>query len=211
MSIVPNFKFRQFYKDLAYKAQYGLTETECEESVKETCDFFGIPLPLLIHDITNDKDDQGTKIWFKDTHTMSDDVLDFDLKQLKKLGVHDKMAFSLIVTHEMTHRIFINKWLPGPDLGQWEQELIADFFMGVRAGLQGLDIRPVFNGLANTGGSGTHPTGKLRGEYMSYGLHLGLTNYSKGHSATVEEYKNLFLDYRRNHFKELYDAELTIY
>lgn len=211
MNIVQNSNIKQFCKSLIYKFRYGLTETECEECIRETSNFFGIPMPMLINDLTGNRDDSGTKVWHNNRKSMSDDIFDYDLKELKKLGVHDKVAFSLVCTHETAHRVFQNKWLPGPDLGQWEQELVADYFLGIRAGLQDLDIRSVFDGLTKTNGCGTHPTGKLRGEYMSYGLHLGLTNRVRKVSATINEYLNLFLDYRREHFKELYEAEITIY
>lgn len=202
---------KNYCKNLLRKNKYGLTEDECAAAIQTTCDFFGIPVPVLIKDLTNDKSGQ-TLIRPKNPNTYYDDVLEYNLKELKTLGVSDYIGFSAIITHECAHRVFQNRTLPGPDSGRWEHELLADFFMGVRAGLQQMDITPIRSALACTSGSGTHPLGRFRDEYIGYGHLEGRRHLmNKLLPNTIEEYFQLFLAYRKNHFQDLHEAEMTIY
>ena len=68
-----------------------------------------------------------------------DDVLCFNMQQLVDMKVDSKDAFSLVMTHECAHRVLQNTQLPGINNGIWEHELAADFLMGCRAGLWGMD------------------------------------------------------------------------
>lgn len=200
----------QFVKDLLYKSKYGLTEEECFTGIKEACDFFGMPMPQLIQDVTGKKDRQ-TASQSNDPSTFFDDILYYNLEELKTVGVDDYTAFTLVFTHECAHRYFQNRLLPGPNYGQWEGELVADFFMGVRASLQHMDISKVINGLARRGGSGTHPTGLLRRDYIVYGMQEANFHLIKGKPFDIEDYFQCFLGYRLNHLDELRKAELTVY
>lgn len=199
-----------FYKNILYKCRYHITENECKQAVLEVCDFFGIPEPLLIKDIT-DHPELGTCIMPRDTERLDDDLLLFDLKELKQLGVEDIIGFKAVMTHECAHRVFQNQWFPGPDMGQWEGELIADYFMGIHAGLKAWDISTLINALASTGGSGSHPSGKFRKEYVQYGLFEARRHLIQRKVGTIGEYFQLFIDYRNAHLKELRQAELMIY
>ncbi len=202
---------RHFCKNLLSKSKYGLTEDECLVAIQAACDFFGIPAPVVIQDLTNDPYGQ-TMFKNRDANSLYDDVLCYDLNELKGLGVSDIIGFTAVFTHECAHRVFQNIDLPGPDNGQWESELIADYFMGVRAGLQDMDIRPVRNALATTPGSGTHPLGKLRDEYIGYGFFEGRRHFiNQDLPNTLDDYVELFLKYRREHLSELFEAEMVIY
>ena len=119
----------QFVRDLLYKCKYGLTEEECVIGIKEACDFFGMPMPQFVHDVTGKKAQQ-TASQSNDPNTFNDDILFYNLKELKSLGIDDYTAFTAVFTHECAHRYFQNRLLPGPNFGQWEGELVADFFMG---------------------------------------------------------------------------------
>ena len=44
---------RKFAKNLLYKSKYGITEDECVKGIQAACDFFGIPMPRTIEDLTN--------------------------------------------------------------------------------------------------------------------------------------------------------------
>lgn len=200
----------KFCRNLLYRSRYGLTEDGCIRAILDACDFFGIPAPVMIKNMT-EKPDGQTMFVNRDRESLYDDVLCYNLKELKSLGISDYTGFTLVFTHECAHRVFQNHWLPGPDFGQWEQELIADYFMGVRAGLQAMEITNVMNGLGNTHGSGTHPTGWLRKEYIQYGLFEGRAHLIKHRIGDVDEYLRLFLEYRQRHYQELRDAEMKIY
>jgi len=202
---------RHFCKNLLSKCKYGLTEDECVVAIQAACDFFGIPAPILIQNLTYDPFGQ-TMFKNRDPYSLYDDVLCYDLNELRGMGVSDIIGFTAVFTHECAHRVFQDKVLPGPDNGQWEGELIADYFMGVRAGLQDMDIRPIRNALAPTPGSGSHPLGKFRDEYIGYGFFEGRRHLiNQNLPNTLEDYVKLFLKYRREHLDELYEAEMTIY
>lgn len=61
------------------------------------------------------------------------------MQQLVDMKVDSKEAFSLVMTHECAHRVLQDTQLPGINNGTWEHELAADFLMGCRAGLWGMD------------------------------------------------------------------------
>ena len=206
---IPNLK--KFSRDLLYRSQFGITEEECERGIQAACDFFGIPMPRLIENLTSDPEGATMfKNW--DTNRYEDDVLCYDLIQLKKLGVNNYTGFTAVFTHECAHRYFQDRLLPGPDFGQWENELVADYFMGVRASLERQDISSVIDALAaSSSGSGTHPIGRLRWEYATYGKQEGYFHLIHRKPFDIEEYFQCFLNYRLNHLDALRKAELSVY
>ena len=60
-------------------------------------------------------------------------------------------------------------------------------------------------------GCGTHPTGKLRWEYATYGKQEANFHIIHRKPFDIEEYFQCFLEYRQQHLKELRDAELKVY
>jgi len=134
------------------------------------------------------------------------------VEQLKSLGVNNYIGFTAVFTHECAHRYFQNRLLPGPDFGQWEGELVADYFMGVRASLERMDITTVVNELAKQStGSGTHPIGRLRWEYATYGKQEANFHLIHRNPFDIEEYFQYFLEYRLRHLDELRKVELKVY
>lgn len=104
------------------------------DAIKSACDFFNIPMPKMIQDLTNVQNGQTMFVnW--DRGSYYDDVLCFNMQQLIDKKVDSKEAFSLVMTHECGHRVLQNTRFPGVANGQWESELCADYFMGCRAGL----------------------------------------------------------------------------
>lgn len=202
---------KRFSKNLLYKSQYGITEEECVRGIQAACDFFGIPMPRAIEDLTHNPEGATMfKNW--DDERFDDDVLCYDLNQLKRLGVNNYVGFTAVFTHECAHRYFQNRLLPGPNFGQWEGELVADYFMGVRSSLERQDISVIINELAKQStGSGTHPTGRLRWEYATYGRQEGDFHLIHHKPFDIEEFFQLFLNYRLRHIDALKKAEFRIY
>lgn len=200
----------KFSKNLLYKSQYGITEDECTAGIQAACDFFGIPMPRAIEDLTKNPDGQTMFVNYE-RESYEDDILCYNLKQLKRMGVNDYTGFTAVFTHECAHRYFQNRLLPGPDFGQWEGELVADYFMGVRASLERQDITSLIDALSQERGSGTHPVGWLRREYALYGKQEGNFHLIKGRPLDIEEYFRLFLEYRLRHLTELRKAEMAVY
>lgn len=201
---------KKFVADLINTVQFGLTDDECVAGIQEICSFFGIPVPKLIDNVTY-KSGIGTCVFNRDTTTPEDDLLCYDLRELKSMGVSDIMSYMAVMTHECAHRVFQDYRFTGPDNGQWEKEMVADYFMGVVIGLKGWNVDSIVNALINEPGSGSHPVGRWRVEFVRYGKFEAYRHIIQKRPATTQEYLDLFLEYRKTHDKEITDAELKIY
>ena len=110
--------------------RFGLSQDDIRDAIKSACDFFNIPQPRIIQDLTNQPGGQTMFVnW--DRGSYYDDVLCFNMQQLIDMKVDSKEAFSLVMTHECAHRVLQNTHFYGPNNGAWEQELCCDYFMGV--------------------------------------------------------------------------------
>ena len=105
--------------------------------------------------------------------------------------------------------------MPGLANGQWEQELVADFFMGVRAGVEGfphaaLDV--VRRGLMNTPGGQSHPTGALRNAIISYGYtYVGNMDLIHHRKQPIQAYLQIFENWRQKHQEDIRLAQVPFY
>lgn len=194
--------------------KYGVTEQDCIAGIRSACDFFEIPMPAFIEDSTYNPYGQ-TMFVNRDPKLFIDDVICYDLAQLKKLGVIGKYAFTLVMTHECAHRLMQNTQMDGLNNGQWEQELIADFFVGVRAGFEGFPrsaLDAVRNGLRSSPGAKSHPTGNLRYEVISYGyLWVGNIDLIHHKKRSMQEYYQIFMEWQRKHQGEIRQAQVPFY
>lgn len=108
--------------------RFGLSDSDFNDAIKSACDFFNIPMPRMIQDLTNAQNGQTMFMnWNRGSYY--DDVLCFNMQQLINMNVTNKEAFSLGMTHECGHRVLQNTQFPGVANGQWESELCPDFFM----------------------------------------------------------------------------------
>lgn len=148
--------------------RFGLSDADVHDAIKSACDFFNIPMPRMIQDLTNVQNGQTMFVnW--DRGSYYDDVLCFNMQQLIDMKVDSKDAFSLVMTHECGHRVLQNTQFPGVANGQWKSELCPDFFMGCRAGLWNMNtIDKVVMGLILTDGSPSHPEGTLRALFIRH-------------------------------------------
>lgn len=194
--------------------KYGLSEQDCINGVESACAFFEIPMPALIADMTNHPNGQTMFVDF-DKQSFTDDVICYDLEQLLKLGIRNVLAYTLVMTHECAHRVLQNTDLPGRDGGQWEEELAADFFIGVRAGLEGFPheaLGAVRSGLEKGTGTKSHPCGWLRNEIISYGYtYVGNMDLIHHCKRSVREYLSKFESWRQKHEGEIIQAQVPFY
>lgn len=111
-------------------SRFWLTNDEIKEAIQSACDFFYIPYPRMVQHLTNNPNGQTMFVnWDRDS--FHDDVLCFNIQQLIDMKVDNKEAFSLVMTHECTHRVLQNTWFYEPNNGAWEQERCCNYFMGV--------------------------------------------------------------------------------
>lgn len=176
-------------------SRFGLTQDDIRDAIKSACDFFNIPQPRMIQDLTNAPGGQTMFVnW--DRGSYYDDVLCFNMQQLIDMKVDSKEAFSLVMTHECCHRVLQNTQFYGPNNGAWEQELCCDYFMGVRAGLWNMDVTKITVGLALTSGSTTHPEGMLRALFIRYGKYHVKEMQQKRIPLTIQNLITEFDKYR---------------
>lgn len=172
--------------------RFGLTPQDIEDAIRSACDFFNIPMPNMIHDLTYERNGQTMFVNYN-PHSYEDDVLCFDMQQLVDLNVDNKEAFSLIMTHECAHRVLQNTHIPGFNNGAWEHELAADFLMGCRAGLWNMDDSKIRVGLMMTNGSPTHPDGPLRVLFIRHGMYKAREMYFNGVPLTIQNLFNAYM------------------
>lgn len=174
--------------------EFALPDEMMSNAVHGASDFFGITDPNAILSTS----DMGTSVTNYYPNTFSDDVLRFNRDELLSMGVRDKDAIDLVMTHETTHRIFQATEFGGLYGGAWEEELACDYFAGVRAGLDRIDVSAFRESLENTIGSVTHPTGELRADFIEYGKSVAEEMQEQGITPTFDN----CLDALRQHLAE---------
>lgn len=191
--------------------RFGLSQQEIYDGIKSACDFFNIPMPRLIMDVTNNPNGQ-TCFMNWDKRSYADDVLCFNMQQLIDLKVNSKDAFSLVMTHEAGHMAFQNTQFPGIANGQWESELCPDFFMGCRAGLWNMSaIEQVALGLLLTDGSPSHPEGTLRALFIRHGRYVAPEMARCGIPLTIQNLVNEFMRFRQSNLNEILSQQRKYY
>lgn len=143
-------------------------------AVTRACDFFGIPEVPVVNA-------QGTCVWPNDSSTYDDDVLGFNREQLMSLGVSGEDSLTLIYTHECAHRTLQSTYTD-----DWEEELACDFFAGVHAGLNGMNIDNFEASLGQTSGGDSHPNGALRADFIEFGKQIAEEMQDRGIEVTYE-------------------------
>lgn len=190
--------------------RFGLSESDINDAIKSACDFFNIPMPRMIQDLTNVKDGQTMFVnW--DRGSYYDDVLCYNMQQLIDMKVDSKSAFSLVMTHECAHRVLQATKFPGINNGAWENELAADFLMGCRAGLWNMDDSKVCQGLILTDGSPSHPEGTLRVLFIRRGKYVAQSMRDQGIPLTIQNLINEFMAYRQEMLTDILHHERKYY
>ena len=191
--------------------RFGLSDADVYEAIKSACDFFNIPMPKMIQDLTNVQNGQTMFVnWNRGSYY--DDVLCFNMQQLIDMKVDSKDAFSLVMTHECGHRVLQNTQFPGVANGQWESELCPDFFMGCRAGLWNMNaIDKVVMGLILTDGSPSHPEGTLRALFIRHGKYIVPEMHRRGIPLTIQNLINEFMAFRQQNLNEILNQQHKYY
>ena len=94
-----------FLRRVDLRALKGLTEDEIKDAISSACDFFGIPFPAFVQDLSNFK--FGRTMFVNiDPTSFGDDLLYYNMNELAQLHVGTAEAFSIIMSHEMAHRFY---------------------------------------------------------------------------------------------------------
>ncbi len=201
-----------FHRNLERQFKFGVSIFDCDKAVKDASAFFGISVPDIIRDLT-DETDGATYVCLGNRGSMADDELSYSLAQLANMKITGKEAFSLIITHEFSHRVLQDTHFPGLNDGSWEQELCCDFFMGVRASLDKMSteaLNAVRNGLGNCSGSSSHPTGHLRYEVISHGYMIGNFDIVQHRQRSFNDYMKCFWDWLQKNAQTIRQEQMSI-
>jgi hypothetical protein len=133
------------------------------------------------------------------------------MQQLIDMNVDSKEAFSLVMTHECAHRVLQATPFPGINDGVWENELAADFFMGIRAGLWNMDESKIAVGLLLTNGSPSHPEGTLRALFIRRGKDVSQAMRTQGIPLTIQNLINEFMAFRNQNLSQIHMFQRKYY
>lgn len=149
--------------------EHSMAPDVVRDAVNSAVDFFqstGFSMTKLpIHDTPQ------TWVEANNPTTVLDDVMGFNRDEMLRMGINTKDSMSLIATHEMGHRLTQLMYASG-QVSTWENELIADAWMGVRAEVDKIDIGSVYHSFDNATDSPTHPGSDLRHEFMNIGQQI---------------------------------------
>ena len=166
---------------------FNLSVKDIVDAIRSACAFFELNYPKKVIDISL-LQEGGTRVYPLDPSTDEDDILYYNLSELKALRIKNKESFSLIMTHECAHRYFQNGWkFQGRNNGQWEQELACDYFMGARAAIEGMNPQQVIDALGSTHGADTHPDGDIREDAIKSGYNLACYFLQQGRRPSLED------------------------
>lgn len=138
-----------------------LPDADILDEIRKASDFFNLNVPIEV------REDWTTGVLTGLPFTENDDILVFNRQQLADLGITDKEAFGLVMTHEGAHRALQNKHL---GFNSQQEELCCDYLSGVRAGLNHIDESKMCASLADTMESSTHPGGTARIQAIEMGV-----------------------------------------
>ncbi|MFR3329817.1 MAG: hypothetical protein ACLTSL_06610 [Odoribacter splanchnicus] len=165
-----------------------LPDEMVSDAIHRACDFFNLPDAPFIGDTS-------VCVWTKDTDTAFDDVFGFSRQQMMEMGISGEDALTLVYTHECAHRALQdNDTLTGK-----EQELACDFFAGIHAGVEDIDVRPLMNALGNTVESDSHPSGEIRVAVIDFGKKTVEEMQEQGTPLTFENCMERFEDFLCEH------------
>ncbi|MGM9803762.1 MAG: hypothetical protein ACI308_06240 [Muribaculaceae bacterium] len=154
--------FMSQFTDLAH--EYNLPDDVVAQAAADAYNFFNMPESPIFRGAE-------TCVWPGNPFVMDDDRLDVNVDQLKGMGVHDTKTLSLILTHEIVHRLTQDMLATG-QLSPWQGEALSDMWMGIRGAMQGIDVQPAIDSLKGGVDCETHPGFDLREEYINKGCEL---------------------------------------
>ncbi len=177
-----------------------------DNAVHNSCDFFGLPEPISTIQYAG----YGPAAVFLNNPTINtDDAIVFSTYDIYFYGFNTPDAIELIMTHEAAHRVLQNgEYSFISDM--WERELACDFFAGIRAGIQGIEIESFDNALENLPGCETHPNGALRSEILHHGKEISEQMIAQGIIPSIDNCMNELGNYLTIHAQDISNAKFNL-
>lgn len=169
---------------------YFLPDEMVINAAQRACDFFGIPMPPI-----QNSPEFGVCVFTNNPDTLYDDAFGFSREQMMEMGIRGEDSMTLVFTHECAHRA-LQQFCS--NLSPHTQELICDYFAGIHAAANGIDITNFVNSLRDTVGGPTHPDGILRSDSAESGVQAYYDLKEQGVDLTF----NNCMDYFFKHYND---------
>lgn len=164
-----------------------------ELSAQLACRFFELPE-------NNIHKGQEIQIFKNDTEKVTDDVMEYNVEQFKRMGCTSVNDMTRVWFHECGHRVLQDVY---PD--SWTDELGADFFVGIASELLGFPKGNLERLLAIQNPSDSHPGGSLRLMAIDYGRFVAAQMKEQGITPT---WANCIEAFKGSPFPELTPEEV---
>ena len=162
-----------FQKTLQSLRDCVLPDEAVANAIHKACEFFGIPeVPIIEAD--------GACVWTDDT-SLADDLFGFNRDQLMDMGISGEDSLTLVYTHECAHRCLKDTFIDS-----WTEELACDYFSGIHAGLNNINLDNFEASLGCTEGGNSHPAGALRIQFIEHGRHTATDLIEHNSEVTFE-------------------------
>ncbi|MBD5293370.1 MAG: hypothetical protein HDS20_00920 [Bacteroides sp.] len=172
-STITNLDLISFQKTLQSLRDCVLPDEAVANAIHKACEFFGIPeVPIIEAD--------GACVWTDDT-SLADDLFGFNRDQLMDMGISGEDSLTLVYTHECAHRCLKDTFIDS-----WTEELACDYFSGIHAGLNNINLDNFEASLGCTEGGNSHPAGALRVQFIEHGRHTATDLIEHNSEVTLE-------------------------
>lgn len=172
-STITNLDLISFQKTLQSLRDCVLPDEAVANAIHKACEFFGIPeVPIIEAD--------GACVWTDDT-SLADDLFGFNRDQLMDMSISGEDSLTLVYTHECAHRCLKDTFIDS-----WTEELACDYFSGIHAGLNNINLDNFEASLGCTEGGNSHPAGALRVQFIEHGRHTATDLIEHNSEVTFE-------------------------
>lgn len=139
----------------------NLATDEIMEFVQGTARFFDMPLPQVY---------DGCETFAKAvSRSMADYDICYNEKLLDGIGINNRDAFKLLMTHEVSHHVFRNVVFGSLANERWTHELVCDYMAGVRSVMCSFATGKYKYAIGASKPSLTHPPGLYRKKAFLHG------------------------------------------
>lgn len=174
---------------------FDLSDDMIADSVHQASAFYNMCDPASVVEWDT------TAVALNDPWTPDDDVLLFNREQMSNLGITDKEGFDLVLTHEIGHRE-LQAMRNVTGFNSYQEELCCDYMVGVRAGLNDMDVSKITDALSDMEAGETHPDGALRVQAVEDGVRFA-------HQYMDTHYDNPTFDECLEHFEKTSTCVIT--
>lgn len=175
----------------------AISDDEVEAFVLSTAKFFDIAVPEVFNFCKGlaEIKSKGDK----------DNKLFYNMRNLQEIGINNKDAFKLLLTHELCHLVFRNACFGCCLNESWNHEMMCDFVAGIRAELEDIASGKYKYAVHKTPPSITHPAGSFRKHMVEEGRSIAIRYKETGEAFNLYDIIDPFLSVMEKYAGQLND------